>query len=216
MTAPAAAPDPEEPREKNPHGFSAEQQGSNVPLGWKPTPSQPVPVVRCIQIKKDGMRCRRWSLRGYTKCVKHAGPGVMKDGNVAKYAESVIEGARLRLIDDADKALDVLQELIGPGTSEGIRLKAATEVLDRAGVRGGFDVKVDVQVSENPSDLIKERLAGLAEGAAAVQRMKDKRAAELEEERQRAEADGDIIDAEVVSDNPDPDPDDPDEQGVLF
>jgi hypothetical protein len=176
--------------------FSSAQQDSVIPLGWKPTAAKPVPVVRCIQIKKDGARCKSWSLRGYNKCKKHAGPGaLMKDGNVQKYAEAVIEAARLRLVDDSETALDILNQLMQPGTSEQIRLKAATEVLDRAGVRGGFDVKVDVEVTQNPSDEVRTRLAELAKGAKTVEDMKAKALAESEAERAEAE---NIIDAEVV------------------
>ncbi len=142
-------------------------------------------------MKRDGERCKNWSLRGYTKCRKHAGPGVMKDGNVAKYAEAVIEAARLRLVDSSDMALDTLIELAQPGTSEGIRLKASTEVLDRAGIRGGFEVKVEGEVTVNASEEVAKRLAKLSEGAAAVKRMR--------EEASTGEAD--IVDGEVIEDD---------------
>lgn len=197
---------PSEPVEQNPHANTAEGQGSITPLNWKPTPTYPVPVVRCTQIKKDGERCKRWSLRGYTKCHRHAGPGAMKDGNVAKYAEAVVEAARLRLIDSSEMALNVLEELTQPGTSEGIRLKAATEVLDRAGVRGGFDLKVDVQVTDNPADKIAERLEKLAAGAKHVEEMKAKARGQVTDD---TDDEDDIIDVEIV-------PNTDDEQDTLF
>src|SRR5690606_17599570 len=40
---------------------SQEEQGSNIPVGWKPTFDKPVPVVRCTAIKEDGKQCNRWS-----------------------------------------------------------------------------------------------------------------------------------------------------------
>lgn len=206
MTASAPLPEPDEPQELNPHALTAEGQGSNIPLAWKPTAKEPVPVVRCAQIKKDGLRCKNWSLRGYIKCRKHAGPGVMKDGNVAKYAEAVIEAGRLRLVDSSDMAIDVLNELLGPGSSEGIRLKAATEVLDRTGIRGGFDIKVEGEVTVSASDEIQARLDKLAKGAAHVKEMRERAQRERDEELEQ------IIDAEVVSDKPD----DEDGQAVLF
>jgi hypothetical protein len=50
--------------------------------------------------------------------------------------------------------------------SEPVRLKAATEILDRAGVRGGVEIDVGVDVSlRSPADIIAERLQRLA-GAA--------------------------------------------------
>ncbi len=186
--------------EPNPRALTAHEQGSEIPLGWKPTAAEPVPVVRCVQIKKDAERCKNWSLRGYTKCRKHAGPGVMKDGNVSKYAEAVIEAARLRLVDNADFALDTLIELAQPGSSEGIRLKASTEVLDRAGIRGGFELKVEGTVTVDPGEEIRKRLAKLQEGAAAVEEMKRKAAA-----GEDMDADDDIVEGEIV-----------DDQGTLF
>lgn len=188
--------------EQDPHAKTAVEQGSEIPLGWKPTPREPMPVVRCVQQKKDGTRCKRWSIRGYHKCARHAGPGAMEGGNVAKYAASVVEAARLRLVDNADFSIDVLESLMQPGSSEGIRLKAATEILDRAGIRGGFEVKVEAEVTVNPSDEINKRLAKLREGAEAVERMKQK---SLEGP---ADDDGDVIDGEIIEED--------DGQGALF
>ncbi len=175
---------------------SAVEQDSIIPVGWKPTASKPVPVVRCVAIKKDGTRCKAWSIRGYTKCRRHAGPGaMMEDGNVNKYAEGIIEAARLRLIDSTDLALDTLDELIQPGTSEGIRLKAATEVLDRAGIRGGFEIDVETTVKIDASAEIAARLEKLCKGAATVNKMKAQALEDAE--------DPSIVDAELVTDEDD-------------
>lgn len=170
-------------------GFSAAQQGSEIPVAWKPTPREPVPVSRCSQIKKDGTRCKRWSLRGYHKCKSHAGPGaLMPDGNVNKYREAVIESARLRLLDMADEALDTIWQLAQPGTAEAIRLKAATEVLDRAGVRGGFEVSVEGEITVSATDEIRKRLTELKTGADEVRKMREQTMA-------------DIVDGEVIEDS---------------
>lgn len=167
-------------------GKSAAQQGSEIPVAWKPTPREPVPVTRCSQIKKDGTRCKRWSLRGYHKCKSHSGPGaLMPDGNVNKYREAVIEAAKLRLLDMSEEALDTIWQLAQPGTGEAIRLKAATEVLDRAGIRGGFELSVEGEVTVSASDEIRKRLEGLKEGADEVRKM-------------RAQMEADTVDGEVV------------------
>jgi hypothetical protein len=185
----------EAPAELNPSGNSPVAQGSNVPLGWKPSREQPVPVVRCVQIKANGERCERWSLRALDKCYTHAGRGNLK--NVHERQAAVIESSRLRLVEDTDLAVDVLEALTQPGTAEGIRLKAATEILDRAGVRGGFELDVVVEERESPIEALKDRIAELKKGAAAVEKLKADR-----------ESEQDIVDAEVV--------DDPDEQPSLF
>jgi hypothetical protein len=50
--------------------------------------------------------------------------------------------------------------------SEPVRLKASTEILDRAGVRGGVEIEVGMDVTvRSPHEIIQERLARLAAGA---------------------------------------------------
>jgi hypothetical protein len=205
MSAMEQTPD-EEPERKH-LGNSALQQGSDIPLGWKPTPQEPVPVIRCVQIKKDGHRCGRWSLRGTQKCYKHNGNGGF--ANVNKRAEAIIESARMRIFEETDLAVDVIYDLMQPGSSEGIRLKAAESVLDRSGIRGGIDIKVDMEVTNNPAETIQERLAALQEGAKHVEQMREKAKRAAAEEHGDAT---DIVDAEVIE------PTDPNEDGqeVLF
>ena len=54
--------------------------------------------------------------------------------------------------------------------SEPVRLKASTEILDRAGVRGGTELSVDVEVNDvrPPHVIVAERLQRLASGAAGI------------------------------------------------
>lgn len=134
-----------------------------IPDGWKKaTLGAPVPVVRCTYIFPDtharpGEQCRRWSLRGTVKCIKHGGqlPGVRE------HSEALVESARLRLIGATDQAVDWLVDLAENSTSDAVRLKATTEVLDRAGVRGGVEVDVSVSTSKDPADILRERLSTL-------------------------------------------------------
>lgn len=171
---------------------TAEEQGSDIPVGWKPTVAEPLPVVRCTTIKKDGTRCKAWSLRGATVCIAHGA----RLPNVHKNAEARIEAARLRIIENADMAVNVLEELMQPGTAESIRLKASTEILDRAGVRGGYEIQVDGEVTVSPADEIAKRLSKLSEGAKAVENMRSR--------VMEASGEEDIIDAEVVEDEEQP------------
>ncbi len=108
----------------------------------------------------------------------------MPDGNVNKYAASIIEAARLRLIDSADDALEVLLQLSQPGTGEAIRLKAATEVLDRAGIRGGFEVEITGEVTVSSADEIRKRLTELRKGSEELSRMQ-----------------GEIVEGEIIEDD---------------
>lgn len=89
----------------------------------------------------------------------------------------------------APYAVDVLEELMESAVSEPVRLKASAEILDRAGVRGGMDIGLDVQVTDtrSPAQIVQERLARLASGAQRIIEI--------------IPADTDITDAEVVVDS---------------
>jgi hypothetical protein len=67
----------------------------------------------------------------------------------------------------APYAVDVMEELMETAVSEPVRLKAAAEILDRAGVRGGVDIGVDVEVTDgrSPAQIVMERLVRLRQGA---------------------------------------------------
>jgi hypothetical protein len=96
------------------------------------------------------------------------------------------------LIQAAPYAVDVLEDMMENAESEPVKLKAATEILDRAGVRGGSELSVDVEVNDArpPHVIVAERLQRLAAGAAGI-------AAQLERTT-------DIIDAEIVEDTGQP------------
>lgn len=179
-----------------------------MPKGWKPTAAEPIPPIRCVQIKRNGEQCNRWSLRGATKCYTHNGHGNFPNAN--KYAEAVVEAARLRLVGIADEAVDIVHDLALNSTADNVRLKAATEILDRAGVKG--PVEVDVQVTHNEGESAAERtrrhLQEIAERTQAAQDAADEKreraARDIAENAARLSetlgADDDIVDAEVVED----------------
>jgi hypothetical protein len=53
--------------------------------------------------------------------------------------------------------------------SEPVKLKAATEILDRAGVRGGIEIDAKLEVDVRPAaEVVSERLARLLPSAAAI------------------------------------------------
>lgn len=143
---------------------SAVEQGLNIPMGWKPTAAEPVPVIRCTGTlrngPKAGQQCGNWSLRGATVCIVHGG----RLPNIRKHAEDVREAARMRILGLADMAIDTLEELADAQGTAGaaVKLKAATELLDRAGIKGGIEMNVVHEVRSNPSEEIAKRLAGIA------------------------------------------------------
>jgi hypothetical protein len=137
---------------------------------------------RCRQVKDDGIRCMLWSsgrpkddglCRIHLRSVKHK-------------TSDDIERARAKLVQAAPYAVDMLEDLMENAESEPVKLKAATEILDRAGVRGGIEIDSTVNLDVRPAaSVIAERMQRLALGA-------------MEASARLAQAGIEVIDAEVV------------------
>ena len=144
---------------------------------------------RCRAIKDDGLRCMLWS-SGRPKddglCRVHL-------RSVKKRPGEDIERARQKLTQAAPYAVDMLEDMMLNAASEPVRLKASTEILDRAGIRGGqeFDVTAKVVDGRPAAQIIAERLARLAPQAVV-------NAGELIEAG--VTIDPNISDAEIVED----------------
>jgi hypothetical protein len=143
---------------------------------------------RCRQIKDDTIRCMLWSsgrpkddglCRIHLRSTKHK-------------TSDDIERARTKLVQAAPYAVDMLEQLMETAESEPVKLKAATEILDRAGVRGGIEIDTSVNIDVRPAaQVIAERLDRLAQGAIES-------AAKLAAAGLHVLPDSDIVDAEVV------------------
>jgi hypothetical protein len=156
--------------------------------GGPPTAKrQPSPMPhRCRHIKEDGIRCMLWGsgrpvddglCRVHLRSLKHK-------------TSDDIERAREKLMQAAPYAVDKLEELMEFAESEPVKLKAATEILDRAGVRGGIEIDTSVNIDVRPAaDVIAERLDRLAKGAIQAASM-------------LAQSGVSVIDAEVVEEAP--------------
>lgn len=139
------------------------EQVDGLPVGSKRRPA-PLPT-RCRQVKADGIRCMMWA------------SGQKQDDGLCRIHLRIIrkpgedvERARIKLAQGAPNAVDVLEQLMQTAESEAVRLKASTEILDRAGIKGGYEFKVDVEVTDlRPAhEVISERLQRLASGAEAM------------------------------------------------
>lgn len=147
-----------------------------IPAGWKPTAAEPIPPVQCtVTAKSTGKRCKRWSLRGATVCVKHGG----RLPNVAAHAEAAVESARMRLIGLADTMVDVLEDLALNSTADQVRLGAARDVLDRANVKG--DTKIDVKVEHSLETAAERTRRHLEETAKRLEAARQAREAEIDQ-----------------------------------
>lgn len=157
---------------------------------WRPKLMEPIERERCTVIMSDNKRCPNKGLAGldaeHSVCRRHGG----NLPNVQAMATAQLEAARMKLLDSAEDAVDTLIQLQEPGTAEGIRLKAATEVLDRVGIRGGFELAVEQEVKDDPSAVIAARLTELA----AAQRRQSAQIARIT----GGADDSDVVDAEVV------------------
>lgn len=131
-----------------------------VPADWKPKSGKELPALRCTHERDDGTRCKNFGVRGTgfngtpSMCFIHGG----SLPNVKKKAEATLLVARMRLVENTGMALDTLFELTKPGTAENIRLKAATEILDRSGIKGGMDINVEVTQNVSLAEDIGKRL----------------------------------------------------------
>lgn len=127
---------------------------------------EPLLPTRCKAIKEDGIRCQLWNngrIADEGLCRVHL-------GSLRQKPTDSVERARQRLTQAAPAAVDVLEQLLESAESEPVKLKAATEILDRAGVRAGFDLNTEITIDVRPAaSIIAERLGRLAEGAKAVE-----------------------------------------------
>jgi hypothetical protein len=109
-------------------------------------------------MKSDGIRCLKWTSGRRDDdglCVTHL-PNVRLD------TQGAIAAARLRVMQSAPRAVEVLEDLLESAESEPVKLKAATELLDRAGVRGGFEIDQNVAIDVRPAaEILQERLKTL-------------------------------------------------------
>lgn len=165
------------------------EQNSSIPQGWKPTMAKPIPAVQCTGTVRSGPRmgerCDRWSTIGSEKCVVHGA----QLPNVKKAAEARKDAARLKLLNITEDAADMVEYLMNYSSQDQIKLKAALEVLDRAGIKGGADITVDHQLTLAPSKMLEDKIAEMAN---RLQKEKEKDFTEP--------AELDIIESEVVAD----------------
>lgn len=189
--------------------YLAEKEQGGPPTARRAPKGLP---TRCRIVKDDGIRCMLWS------------SGRLKDDGLCRIHLKTqrkpgedVERARKRLMQSAPYAVDVLEEMMETAVSEPVRLKAATEILDRAGVRAGMEIDLGVELKDSrpPHQIIAERLERLKSGASIIQ-------GELVESTSIQEAEV-VVDAEepaaaspkIFTPSPEPDEDDVVESGEI-
>lgn len=82
------------------------------------------PERRCVAKKTNGEQCRRWAIKGSTVCKMHGGA-----------APQVLAKAKARIQNNADKITKKEIEFVfDEGIPANVRLNAAQDLLDRAGL----------------------------------------------------------------------------------
>src|SRR5690606_18902398 len=102
----------------------------------------PILPNRCKRVRADGTRCWQWSWpsessNGFcrTHCDKYA-------FNATAQMAKLNDAAKMRLSQLTEPSLQALEDLVLNSTVPQVRLKAATEILDRVGIRGGTELSV--------------------------------------------------------------------------
>lgn len=142
--------------------------------------------TRCTAVKKDGTRCWAWAVDKANdgKCRAHA-PGAALAANMGHQ----IALSRVKLMQAAPAMVDILEELATTAAAEQVRLKASTEILDRAGVSSSTDINITgaIAVEADPATVIRDRLSSLAGRLTKA-------------DEHAADSDEDVVDAEVAED----------------
>lgn len=115
--------------------------------------------MRCrAKSKQSQQRCKRHAIAGGTVCAIHGGK-----------ASQVIAAARLRLAAKVDPAIARLEKVIKDPEHEASAVRAAKDVLDRAGLKPTDRLKLETDVEvydpgrEKLSDADLDTLIKLAE-----------------------------------------------------
>lgn len=95
----------------------------------------PLPEHRCTaKSRTSGQQCRKKAIPGGTVCRYHGGA-----------APQVKRRAQLRLLELVDPAIVTLAKVMANGENDQVRLAAAKDILDRAGVPRQSEATVRVE-----------------------------------------------------------------------
>lgn len=136
---------------------------------WRPTVNDPVPRGVCEYVRRDGTRCEHLAVPGTGNeptdklmCQWHGG----RLPNVAAKAERVRAAAANMLLDNVESAISHLTTtMANTSAPDAVRLKAATEILDRAGIKQAHEVNVTVEDRRPPSEVLSEKINALRNGS---------------------------------------------------
>lgn len=131
------------------------------------TPEHKLPILpeRCARTRADGSRCWGWSwpaVQAQGFCRQHCSNAAF---NATEQMNTLKDASKMRLAQLTGPSLEALEDLILNSTVPAVRLKAATEVLDRVGIRGGSELNISGHVEHevlDPAQAVRDRLNSLA------------------------------------------------------
>lgn len=76
-----------------------------------------------------------------------------------KALADTLEKSRAKFIASAPKSIEVLESIRDdPGEPAAVRLKAASDILDRAGLKSGVEISLEIEHKVSPSEIIMAKL----------------------------------------------------------
>jgi len=163
--------------------FPSAEGYEKVPDNWKPRAGRELPALRCTHEEDDGRRCKKFGIRGTgfngtpAMCMYHGG----SLPSVKNKAEATLLSVRMMMVQNAPKAFEILFDLAQNSSADAIKLKAAESILDRAGIKGGFEVNVEINSNVSAADEISKKLALMHERMGADTKQKQEDLADLGE-----------------------------------
>lgn len=120
---------------------------------WEVSPDTPLAPIRCTTVHQDGSRCEYTAIPGANRCLKHG----------AEEAEShkVVEAARKRLMGLTHTAIETFDDVMRNSINDSARIKAASEVLNRVGVKETTEINVQIEDKSEARQAVLSRIQNL-------------------------------------------------------
>lgn len=76
-----------------------------------------------------------------------------------KFMAETLENSRAKFIASAPRSIEVLESIRDDaGAPDAVRLKAASDILDRAGLKSGVEISLEIEHKVSPSEIIMAKL----------------------------------------------------------
>lgn len=120
---------------------------------WEVSPENPLAPVRCVTVGSSGDRCEMAAIPGQNRCLKH--------GASEAEAHQVVEAARRRLMGLSHTAIETFEDVMKNSINDSARIKAASEVLNRVGVKEDTNINVQIDDRTESRSAVLSRLEAM-------------------------------------------------------